>query len=195
MTLVPSPKSLFRISLADLHVSLDDSLMVRHIAVPLETCGVNDDGKVVRNRMEEKHFDVMGVLENGIIRGYVRQKSLGTGKCGSQCKSFGPSDIIASTTSLVELLPLLQTRPFVFILDRTKVNGLVTRADLEKSPVRMLLFGLVSLLEMYLLSMVRVYYPGDSFRDRLKPYRLAKAEGLLAARPVSHSHGRRHRAL
>jgi hypothetical protein len=185
MTLVPSPKdrgSLFRISLSDLHFSLEDSLMVRHIAVPLETCGVNDDAKIVRKHMEEKHFDVMGVQEYGILRGYVRQKSLGTGKCGSQCKSFGPTDIIASTTSLVELLPLLRTRPYLFILDRTKVNGLVTRADLEKSPVRMLLFGIVSLLEMYLLSMVRICYPGESFRERLKPNRLAKAEGVLAAR-------------
>lgn len=167
--------------LADLHDSLDDSLLVRHIAVPLESCGANDDSKVVRSRMEEKNYDVLGVKENGVIQGYVRRQDLKTGRCRDCLKQFRPAEIIASTTPLIELLPLLRFKTHLFVLERTKLTSLVTRADLQKSPVRMLLFGLISLLEMYLVEMVRLCYPGDSFRDKLAPGRLERAEKLLSA--------------
>jgi hypothetical protein len=156
--------------------------MVHHIAVPLETCKFGDDAKAVRRRMEEKNFDVLGATENGVIRGYVRRQDLTTGRCQSSVKQFSTADILASTTPLVETLPLLRIKPHLFILDRTKMTGLVTRADLQKSAVRMLLFGLVSLLETYLLAMVRICYPADSFAERLPPGREAKARALFASR-------------
>jgi hypothetical protein len=172
----------FDLSLADLHRSLDDSLLVRHIAVPLETCKISDDAKAVQRSMEQQNFDVQGATENGVIRGFVRRQDLNTGKCQGALKPFSPADIIASTTPLVDLLPVLRVRPYLFILDRTKLTSLVTRSDLQKSPVRMLLFGLVSLLEMYLLTMVRMCYSGDSFSGRLSPAREAKAKALFANR-------------
>jgi len=132
--------------------------------------------------MEEKHFDVLGVVENGIIRGYIRQKDLGSGKTGACCKNFGHSEIIASTTPLVELLPLLRLKPHLFVLDRTRISEIVTRSDLQKSPVRMLLFGLVSLFETHLLAMVRICYPSESFQDWLAPNRLQKSKGVFADR-------------
>src|SRR5262249_53343328 len=76
---------------------------------------------------------------------------------------------------------LLRFKAQLFVLERTKITSLVARADLQKSPVRMLLFGLISLLETYLLEMVRICYPGDSFRDKLAPGRLEKAQRLLSA--------------
>ena len=172
----------FYLRLSDLHDSLDDSLLVRHIAVPLESCAGNDDAKTVRSRMEEKNFDMLGVTENGNLRGYVRRQDLKTGKCRDYLKSFNATEIIASTTPLIELLPLLRFKAHVFVLDRTTLAHLVTRADLQKSPVRMLLFGLVSLLEMYFLEMIRICYPGDSFQEKLTPGRLEKAQRLLAAK-------------
>jgi hypothetical protein len=174
-------KTPFCLRLSDLHDSLDDSLLVRHIAVSLECCAVNDDAKTVRGRMEEKNFDVLGVIENGVIQGYVQRQDLKTGRCGDHIKQFRPADIIASTTPLIELLPLLRFKAQLFVLDRTKMTSLVARADLQKSPVRMLLFGLVSLLETYLLEMVRICYPGNSFRDKLSPGRLEKAQRQLSA--------------
>jgi hypothetical protein len=176
-----NPKTPFYLRLSDLHDSLDDSLLVRHIAVPLESCSVNDDAKMVRGRMEEKNYDVLGVKENGVIQGYVRRQDLKAGRCRDCIKQFQPMEIIASTTPLIELLPLLRVKTHYFVLERTKMTSLVTRADMQKSPVRMLLFGLVSLLEMYLLEMVRLCYPGDSLREKLAPGRLEKAQNLLSA--------------
>jgi hypothetical protein len=167
--------------LTDLHASLDDSLLVRHIAVPLESRGINDDAGAVRRYMKEQNFDVLGVTQNGVVQGYVRQEDLKTGTCRGYLKQFTAKDIIASTTPLIELLPLLRFKSQLFVLERTKITSLVGTADLQKSPVRMLPFGLASLLEMYLLEMVRICYPRDSFREKLAPGRLEKADKLLSA--------------
>ncbi len=172
----------FNLGIADLHSLLDNSLMVHHIAVPLETCCINDDAKAVQRRMDENNFDVLGATANGNIQGYFRRQDLMEGKCQGSRKLFTPADIIASTTPLVELLPLLRVKPYLFVLARTKITSLVTRADLQKSPVRMLLFGLASLLEMYLLEMVRICYPRGSFQDSLSPGRLEKAKRLFSDR-------------
>ena len=174
-------KAPFYLRLADLHASLDGSLLVRHIAAPLETCVVNEDATAVRGRMEKRNFDVLGVTANGIIRGYVRRQDLKTGKCEDYRKAFDATDIIASTTPLIELLPALRFKTHLFVLEWTKITSLVTKADLQKFPVRMLFFGLVSLLEMYLLEMVRICYPGDLCGDSLAPRRLEKAERLRSA--------------
>ncbi len=64
---------------ADLHASLDDSLLVRHVAVPLESCGINDDAKAVRGYLEGMNLDVLGLTENGVVQGYIRRQELRTG--------------------------------------------------------------------------------------------------------------------
>jgi hypothetical protein len=149
-------------ALRDLHRIMDDSFVVGHIAVPLECCNATDDAAAAKKRMNERNFDVMGLRENGVITGYIRRDDVRTGHCRTYRKSFFPNDIIASRAPLSKLLPIMATRPQLFVLEHTEINGLVTRSDLQKSPVRMLLFGLLSLFEMYLLSMVRICYPAET---------------------------------
>lgn len=53
---------------------------------------------------------------------------------------------------------------------------------MQKAPVRMLLFGLVTLLEMHLLRLIRIYYPNDSWQEFLSDGRLEQAKKLLSER-------------
>lgn len=172
------PAFLQNFSVEELHRLLDDSLLVLHIAEPLLSYNVNEEAHVVRKSMIEKNFDVVGVMRNGTISGYVRQADLNDGECGSSTIPFQATEIIASRTPLIELLPLLKGRPTFFVLDRTEINSVVNRADLQKWPVRMLFFGLVSMLEMYMLKMVRLCYPANLFKDSLSEGRLAKTTQL-----------------
>jgi hypothetical protein len=153
-----------RPSIRDLHRIMDDSFVVRHVAVGLESCNATDDAAAAKSRMEEMHFDVMGLRENGVITGYVRREDLRKGHCRTYRKGDLLSDIIASRTPLRHLLPIMAARPFLFVLEATEINSLVARADLQKPPVRMFLFGLLSLLEMHLLSMVRLCYPAETLQ-------------------------------
>ena len=78
----------------------------------------------------------------------------------------------------MKLLPILQQNPRLFVLDCNQVSGIITCGDLQKAPVRMLLFGLVTLLEMNLLRLVRLYYPQDAWQKVLKSDRLEVARRL-----------------
>lgn len=168
-------------TIADLHRSLDDSLLVHHIAVPLEKCKSNEDAKEVQKRMKQNKFDVMGVAENGRTVGYVRQEEMNAKKCGDHYRQFGPDDLISSTTPLKDALRLFQFKAHIFVLERTSISHLVTISDLQKAPMRMLLFGLASLLEMYLLKMVRICYPNESYVKPLAD-RLSAVKGRFAKR-------------
>ncbi len=63
----------------------------------------------------------------------------------------------------------MKNRDHLFVLDGARLESIVTSADLQKPPVRMLLFGLVSLLDMFLLALVRKHCPEESLRETLKP--------------------------
>jgi hypothetical protein len=70
----------------------------------------------------------------------------------------------------------------VFITVLGHVGGIVTRGDLQKAPVRLWLFGLVSLLEMQMLRVVRERYPTSSWTGLLTEKRLEDARGIFAER-------------
>ncbi len=176
-----NPREYLRLNTENLHRTLDDSLQVRHIMVPLETCDPDDPAKDVQELMKEEHYDVLGVKQKGTVVGYVKHNTLSVGTISKYMHRFAPGEFIASTTPLIEVLPLFQNREWLFVLERTEIQSLVTVSDLQKPPVRMLLFSLISLLEMYLLHMVRVCYPGDSFQQHLTVNRLDIAKSHLAA--------------
>jgi hypothetical protein len=161
---------------------LETAFTVGHIAVGIETCQPADDAALVKQRMVQSNFDVLGLRENGRVTGYVLREELAEGACDRFRRPFAHDVIVGISTPLIEALPLLVDRPRLFVLDRTQMDSIVTPADLRKSPMRMLLFSLVSLLETYMLEMVRSLYPGESFLKPMSDKRQEHARKLLAER-------------
>lgn len=77
---------------------------------------------------------------------------------------------------------LIRDRPRVFVLSQDQVSGIVTRGDLQKAPVRMWLFGLISLFEMQLLRLIRLHYPNEAWKSLLTQSRLDGAQKILDGR-------------
>jgi hypothetical protein len=90
--------------------------------------------------------------------------------------------LISDSTPLYDLLAILREKEHVFVRVASAIKGIVTRADLNKPPVRVYLFGLVSLLEMHLQFWVRRAYGEESWKKKLKKDRLDAAEKLQAER-------------
>lgn len=170
---------------SDLRRLFDDSLKVRHISSPLKACDSESDSTEARKVMVDEYLDRLGVTSNGIIIGYVELHDLKEGKCGSCSKRFDYTEVVAHSAPLIDILPMMRHNPALFLLERTAITSIVTKADLQKPPVRMLLFGMITLLEMYLRDMISVCYPDESFRAKLKPKRIECAEKLLSERRQS----------
>lgn len=166
----------------DLRSLFEESITVKYVAEPLKAVSADEGATVVRQWMETHYFDVVGVEDTGVICGYVERDRLAGGRCGDYQRIFHPSELIADSTPLMQLLRILRHKPRIFVLERDRVSGIVTRGDLQKAPVRMLLFGLVTLLEMQLLRLVRIYYPQDSWLPFLKGERVVLAKKLWQER-------------
>jgi hypothetical protein len=161
-----------------------DNIGAKHVLEPLKSRHAHDDSAVVRRYMEkpEVDFDVMGIKEKGKVYGYVERASLAGGPCGNYSRVFHPSELIAESASLPEVLSVLRSNPRIFVLRGTKVTGIVTRGDLQKAPVRMWIFGIITLIEMNLLSTIRTHYTDESWKKSITRARLEKATKLFKER-------------
>src|SRR5699024_4802931 len=70
----------------------------------------------------------------------------------------------------------------LFILEGNQITRLTTSADLQKTPVQLFLFGLVSLVEMYLLEIIKISLPNNTWRPYIKKKRLIQAEEMYKKR-------------
>ena len=161
---------------------LFENITVKHVLERLQCCNAKEDAVVVKKRMKKLDFDVMGIKDKGITYGYVKKSELENGPCKKYENKFHPSELVAESMPLTYLLPILYDTQRVFVLERNKVNGIVTRGDLQKAPVRMFLFGLITLLEMNLLYLIRIYYPNESWIKSIEFKRLEKAKKLQSMR-------------
>jgi hypothetical protein len=169
---------------SELRKLFDDGITADSIQEPLRACCYNDDAAKVAEELRRLDFDVAGAkkTEDCKIDGFVLRQDLGTSLCSSYVKPIALMDLIAESTPLVKVLNVLRDKPYIFVLTNDEVSGIVTRADLQKPPVRILLFGLISLFEMHLSYLIRKYYPYDLWRDKLTQGRIDKAEALLEQR-------------
>ena len=159
-----------------------EGFTVMDIAEPLVSFDAEKPADEVRAFMAAEDYDLAGVRRNGLVCGYVRRVELSGGCCGDHLHPFGPDDLVTESVSLQEVIGSLaiNNQCFVTVLDR--VGAIVTLSDLEKPPVRMFLFGMITITEMIMARMIGESWPDGSWRSLLSEGRLAKAEELLAER-------------
>lgn len=160
----------------------ENNLNVGLLSEEIFGCLLTDDSNNVKKKMDKLDFDVFGVENMGEIVGYVKKSELHEESIKDFYREFSSKDLISDSTSLLELLDILQDRDFIFVLKTNEVSKIVTISDLHKQPIRMLTFSLISLLEMYLTTIIKETYPNESWKDKLKENRLKKAQEMLDKR-------------
>lgn len=160
----------------------ENSISVNTISEKLVCCSPMDDALKVRKSMDTADFDVLGVNEKNQVSGYVEKTNLGAGHCKEYQNIFHPSQLIANSTPLIDILPIMKENNWIFVLEKNHVTSIVTRADLQKAPVRMLLFGLTTLLEMNMQRLIESFYERDAWQQYIWCDRLDIARTLLAKR-------------
>lgn len=141
---------------------------------------------VIREFMEKKDFDVVGVREDGDIIGYVERKDLHGESLSDNVQKFTKEHLLNENASLHTALEILKDRDWAFVRFLNYPVGIVTRGDLQKQPVRIWLFGMISLLEMRLTHRLREAYPNDAWLSYLKEKRIESARTILALRIKSN---------
>jgi hypothetical protein len=173
-------------SVGDLRRMFARTITLRDIAEPLVSFDHTQPAGEVRAFMERREFDVVGLREHGVVVGYVGRDELKDGPAGNYLRSFAADTVLPDSEPLLSAFAALRERRHVFINVLGQVGGIVTRGDLQKAPVRLWLFGLVSLLEMQLLRVVRERYPAEAWATLLTPERVQGTRRVFAERQRRH---------
>ncbi len=141
------------------------------------------DALSVRQFLLEKNFDLIGIRREGLVCGYARRETLTSGKCGDHLVPFcTDSDLIDETASLVDVVRSLAINRQCFVTVLDQPTAIITLDDLEKPPMRMFLFGLITIAEMVMTDILRNKYADGSWQELLSETRLAKARILQEVR-------------
>lgn len=173
-------------SLSDLRRLFVHTVTLRDIAEPLVSFDTSQDAAAVAGFMADRGYDVVGVREHGVVTGFARRTELTTGSIGCHRHPVAPADVLPDSAPLLSAFSALRHNRHVFITVLGHVGGIVSRGDLQKAPVRLWLFGLVSLLEMQMLRVVRDRHPDNSWAQHLSPERLEGARRLFDERRRRH---------
>lgn len=168
--------------LADMQAVVGGSITADTIFEPLESSRADANAAEIAEALRRREFDVAGVREtqDGPLLGLVRRSSLVAGRVRDYLEVIPDSHVIAATSPLSELLTRLVALEHVFVAVNNRVEAIITRADLNKPPIRVYLFGLVSLLEMHLGYWVHKAYPDSTWEAALTQERLDAAKEALA---------------
>jgi hypothetical protein len=159
-----------------------EAFTARDIAEPLASFDADASAAAVRTVMGARGHDVVGIRREGRIAGYVEKDRLGEGACGQYLQEFEEKAVLEDGAPLLNVLTRLQEIPFAFVGVLGSVGGIITRADLQKPPVRMWLFGVLTLIEMRCTSLIEEHCPAGSWKQYLSEARLQKAQALLDER-------------
>ena len=148
------------------------------IAEPLRSFDAERPAAQVATVMRDQALAIAGVREGGTVSGYLERDRLGDGACGAGARPLSRSQVLHAESSLAEVVHVLTLHDHCFVTALGEVVGVISRIDMLKPPVRMWLFGLVTLVEIQINDGVRARWPGETWRAEISAARLAKAEAL-----------------
>ncbi len=170
-------------SFSELQDIFIENITTKYIYEPLACCKVGDNPYEVKQTLEQRDFDTLGVVdENEQKLGYVVREKLGEKPIENYIEQFEIAIVISESTPLSELFEILLDKEYVYVLSKNSVDGIVTRADINKPIVRIYLFGLISLFELHLNFWITENYDNESWKEILNPARIELAENIYEGR-------------
>lgn len=127
--------------------------------------------------LRQRGFDRFGLKTKGRVSHYVEltahEFSL------KNARPILVENIVAQSTPLWLAMDRLAAVRWLFVLTPEGLTHIVTLADLAKQPARLLMFGLISLLEMVMLEIIRRKFTGEELQTQISADRLNKTRKLL----------------
>jgi hypothetical protein len=170
--------------LAELLEVFGHGAVTHAIAEPLLCAAAKQMGEDVRKVLLSRGFDVAGVKDSeiGPVIGMVITEQLTSGYVQDQLVEIEKDDLLKIDVPVGELLRFLRYKKRAFIQENSQIRAIVTHADLNKPPIRLYLFGLISLMEMHLQFWIMAQFGKDSWMSRLSNRRLELAKKLHVER-------------
>ena len=158
------------------------NLVARDIAEPLPSFDQSMPADEARAILLEARQSVAGVRKKGWITGYIKLDELGPGTCHDYTHGLDEAIVLADSTSLLDLTRALKETDWVLLRILGEVTGIITKADLQDPPVRMWLFGMITVIELRFQKMIEEHFQAEEWVKYMSPGRLEKAKRMFEER-------------
>lgn len=163
--------------------ALSSAFRARDLADPLLPLEAALPASEARRVLLERQRTVAGVVQAGDWLGWVGLEDLqAEGTCADLVRPFDSQPLLSEESPLREVVLALGRSDPVFVRCLGEVTAVLTSADLQEAPMRMWLFGLVTLSEFLMTRMLERQFPEDSWVELLSEGRLEHARALQAER-------------
>ena len=143
-----------------------------------------------------KSFDVYeqnvaSVRIHGKVQGYLLKQDCNiksTGACSEIIRHFTVDQIVEGDASFTDVIHVLSRHDYCFVRFLGDIIGFIDREHIDNPMVRMWLFGLITLTEMRLTTLVKELFPGNQWHDLISSTRLKKALELQNERLRRNQH-------
>jgi hypothetical protein len=152
------------------------------IAEPLRSFESSTSAREIVDLMRHRGLGVVGLRQEGLVTGFFEIPDDPQGACVDHHRPFDEALVLPDSAPLDQVIQALDEEPRIFVRGFWQIAGVITRYDLQKAPVRMWLFGMLTLIEMRMTTQIEEHYPGESWSEYLSSARLDGARQLLAER-------------
>ncbi len=173
------------ISLVGIKKIFESNLTVETIKEEIEYIDVElsvDDAIVY---LKTRGFDVVGIKNRENLQlGFVHINTLEgqKGKVVHYITKFEHQFLITEDTSLLASIRLIKKHNHLFLLNKNQISGIVTRADLQKMPIRLLAFSMMSYLEMIFSAIIKTYIDDNYLAKYINLNRYESAKRIFNER-------------
>lgn len=147
----------FQVTLSGLTVGLT----VGQIATrPIETCDINALASDVLKDRRFEGIDQIPVRDRGRIVGVLeRSHDFPNEQVDRVMRPLDDSLLVSAAEPLPQFLLETFAGRYRLVIDGSKIDGIVTWSDIQKMPVRLLVFAMVSHLESLMMALIALKYP------------------------------------
>lgn len=167
---------------ARLSHTFSQSLSAVDLAEPLLSADENQPVAFAAEILRTRNVKLLGVRRAGLVTGWVGAEDLKSETLGECAREFSPGELLEASAGVAAVLGSLQAGDHVFVEWLGEVTGVITRDDLQKAPLRMWLFGAITVFDSNLTWAIDALYPGDTWQGAISPGRFEKAVALRAER-------------
>ncbi len=152
------------------------------IAEPLLSFDNDRNSKHVKQIIAANEQTVAGVRVDGVVAGFALLDELSEGICGDHIYPFDNEQIISVSTSFPDIIDKLCNWQYCFVSILDSIGAVICKDDFQKPPVRMWLFGMISIVEMFISRTIKEQFPDSSWQSKVPEGRLNAARELQSDR-------------
>jgi len=159
-----------------------ESFTVVDIAEPLLSFDADSEATEAASALANSRDPVGGVRRDGRVVEHVRANELTGGTCAEHAREIDPDQVVPHSAPLPLVIERLEDTEYCFVSVLGQIDAFVIRGHFEKPPVRMWLFGMITIVETFLTETIAALYPDDAWIGLVSTGRMRKTRELHAER-------------